>query len=140
MLRDGADAALSYVEAGLQPDLRAAGIRWRDSVRAAREFERRRPEACLEVRYEELVEEPEDRLKKVCEHLDLPFDAAMATRLDHAPDLGDLEEKEHLRRAAEPVTASRVGRARRSLADFDRRMLQDLIGPELKATGYDALT
>lgn len=83
LVRDGRDAALSFVAMRRKPRFnwaRPRGVlsfaaQWRLEVEGARRFGRTRP--YLELRYEDLVAEPERRLREVCDFLGLPFEPAM---------------------------------------------------------------
>jgi len=54
----------------------ATGQRWHKKVQSARQQEHLM-EHYAEVRYEELIAEPEAALRRICDYLELPFDAAM---------------------------------------------------------------
>jgi hypothetical protein len=79
IIRDGRDVALSYQSVTWGPTTaEEAAIRWRGSVRRGRRNGRRLgPGRYREVRYEELVAEPERALRSLCEFLDLEWDDAM---------------------------------------------------------------
>jgi hypothetical protein len=63
----------------------ATGQRWRRKIRSGRDQEHLM-DHYTEVRYEDLIADPEATLRRVCEFIDLPFNAAM---LD-APDREDI--------------------------------------------------
>ena len=86
LVRDGRDAGLSFVDMRRRPrfnwarprGLAAFACQWKLEVEAARTFGRRRgPQRYLELRYEDLVAEPEAKLRGVCEFLGLGFEPAM---------------------------------------------------------------
>jgi len=99
VIRDGRDASLSQNarrrrrghEAVPSGDL---ARRWRDRILAAREAARGL-EGYLEVRFEDLVEEPEAELRRVCELIELDYDPAMLAYHDDA--------EERLQEMAAPV-------------------------------------
>ncbi len=136
VLRDGVDAARSYVRAGLQPDLGAAALRWRESVAAVRRFMRERPGACREVRYEELVAQPRAVVADLCAFLDLAFDSSMLEAHDRAGALPDVARHPHLSAVFEPIGVGSIGRGRRGLAPVEAARLQRLIGADLARLGY----
>ncbi len=81
VIRDGRDtlaAKPGEIDVG---SALATGQRWEKKVRSARQQEHLM-EHYLEVRYEDLVAEPEATLRRVCGFVDLSFDEAM---LDPAP-------------------------------------------------------
>jgi hypothetical protein len=90
VIRDGRDVALSALDRTVK-DLDAAEVarRWKRKIDRARE-DAPRLDHYLEVRYEELVADPEPVLRRVCEFAELEFDAAM---LDYHERSGErLEE------------------------------------------------
>ena len=75
IVRDGRDACLSWRRTWFSPgdDIRVLATEWERHVLAAR----RGTEAgvpCLEVRYEDLVLNPEAALRAICEFVELRFD------------------------------------------------------------------
>ena len=79
LIRDGRDVATSLNSAPFGPKTTVAQARyWANRVRdGVRDGGRLGPDRYLEVRYESLVREPASELLRICELIDLPFDAAM---------------------------------------------------------------
>jgi hypothetical protein len=77
LIRDGRDVALSQLEVhhGADEVTQAAGD-WVAGIEKARKASRRL-DGYLELRYEDLVSEPEPLLRRVCELTELDFDPAM---------------------------------------------------------------
>lgn len=77
VVRDGRDCAASFHRRWKrQPELTI--FRWKKVVMGGhRQGSRLGPERYLEIRYEDLTVEPELWLRRICEFLDLAFDAAM---------------------------------------------------------------
>ena len=77
VIRDGRDVVLSQRDKADTPTpIDVAAKRWRQRVKGTR----RRAEGLehyLEVRYEELVERPEETLRAVCEFIELDYDPVM---------------------------------------------------------------
>ncbi|UCE86684.1 MAG: sulfotransferase [Deltaproteobacteria bacterium] len=136
VLRDGVDAAYSYVQAGLQPDLQRAALRWRDSVAAVRAFARDHVGMCCEVRYEALVADPAAVVQRLCAVLGVGFDPAMLDARAHVAEMGDVAALAHHAAVRRPIRADSIGRGRRSLGARERALLARWIGPELSACGY----
>jgi hypothetical protein len=67
----------------------ATGQRWHKKVRSARQQEHLM-DHYAEVRYEDLVSDPEAALRRVCEFLELPFDAAMVDPPEAAVVIAEL--------------------------------------------------
>ncbi len=111
LIRDGRDAALSFLsmprgivtETWAHPrDAAGFACQWQREVRAARSLGRRvGPARYLEVRYEQLVAEPERELRRICAFAGLEFEPRM---LEYAGTV-DLSAKPHQQSLARPPTA-----------------------------------
>jgi hypothetical protein len=156
VLRDGRDVAMSWAEVswGVHDPAEAAR-RWVRRITAARRHVGRlRAGSYLELRYEDLVSDPEAALRRVAEHLDLPWDAAMLdyhreARERMAPAMRELrsvygrtitaEERERQHAlVSEPPRADRVSRWRTGMPDADRRAFEAIGGELLAELGYEA--
>lgn len=139
LTRDGRDVWLSYRDQGFGPtDLRTAAYEWNRRVGTGRKAGRRLgSERYREVRYEDLIEDPERVLRSVCSFIDLPFDDAMLRHHEVADSkLPPVEENPHHRRAREPVMRSpRDWRA--TLTDSQIRDYEATAGALLEDLGYE---
>jgi len=142
LIRDGRDAAVSFLE---MPEgtftrtwaypSRPAGFacQWRTEVEAARGLGARVGSArYLEVRYEELVAEPERVVRTICDFAELPFERSM---LEYAGSV-DVSEKPHHQGLREPPTAGRRD-WRRELSPEDARAFEEIAGDLLVELGYE---
>lgn len=138
LIRDGRDVALALLDQQWGPtSVRAAATMWRDEVTRCRalglQLPRRR---YLELRYEDLVADPEARLVEVCELIDLPYDPAMC----------DYQRSAREAQAMTPFPESHArldGTVRRGLRDWttqmstiDQARFDVLAGPLLESCGY----
>lgn len=157
LIRDGRDVALSITGLHFGPDtVRDAADRWARRIRKARR-QGARVRHYLEVRYEDLVLDPEPTLRRVCDYVDLPWDPRMLAYHERAPER--LEEiTRDLRRsdaredevipaaqrvgihalASRPPQADRVGRWRMEMSPSDRRIFAQVAGDVLAECGYPA--
>ncbi len=137
MIRDGRDVALSTIDLK-RFHRRAATCAhfWSRQVDGAmREGKRLGSDRYLELRYEDLLDDPEGELRRFCRFVDLPFDAAM---LEHDErDLEKLPERFrsiHSRLALPPTKGLRDWRSqmpRPEVAEFEA-----VAGRELTRAGY----
>jgi Sulfotransferase family len=155
LLRDGRDVAVSWTEVswGTETVLEAAE-EWVTRIRKARRSSRRLvPGTYLEVRYEDLLAEPERVLRRVSEFVELPWDSRM---LDYHRTAGErlsemAGELERRRGAAtitadervsqhslvaEPPREERAGRWRERLSPAERRQVEAVAGRMLGRLGY----
>ena len=107
LVRDGRDAALSFLslpegfseKTWAMPHTAAQfAARWRTEILAARQLGAHVGGRYLELRYEDLVTEPERELRRVCEHTSLPWEPAM---LDY-PGTSDVASMPEHKNLAQP--------------------------------------
>jgi len=85
LIRDGRDTALSLRDLWFSPgkDMTTLARAWRKDVSIARQ-EGRRVRHYLEIRYEALIQNPAAALRKICEFIELEYDAQMLRYHVHA--------------------------------------------------------
>jgi len=153
VIRDGRDAALSLREQWFSPgpDITAQARYWRENVLTAR----RQGRFCrhyVEVRYEELVREPEPLVRRLCSVLRLDFHPGMLRYYERAAER--LREHETRRRPDGSVLvtherrleqqsattmapdATRIGRWRHALSSEECRRFGEVAGDALRQFGY----
>lgn len=133
LLRDGRDAALSYAEAGLYPDLETSAVRWADANRLCAAFAKQKFNVRIQ-RYEDLVRDPESQFKALFDWADLRFAPEMLTK--QAGPMGDVEKLEHHANVVRPISASSVGRWKAKLSSADLKALPDVFHTQLRAFEY----
>lgn len=142
LVRDGRDAALSYlaVPAGVMTepwghprDPAGFACQWRTEVAAAQALGRKVGGGrYLEVRYEDLVAEPEETLRAVCGFAGLEYEDAM---LGYVGSL-DLADKPHQQRLAQPPTPG-VRDWRADMTPGDVASFEKVAGDLLAELGYE---
>ena len=123
MVRDGRDVANSLIGMGWAGNMYTAADYW---LHVEEEWDRLRrmvsPDRYIDVRYEELVKEPEATLERICEFLGLPYDSAM---LDYPDDTTYAYPSPHT-----------IGNWKKSLAPEAIRLGEARIGDKLIELGY----
>jgi Sulfotransferase family len=142
LIRDGRDAALSFLEmpegtftpTWAHPRTPAQfACLWRREVGGARELGWRvGPERYLEVRYEELVANAEQVVRRVCAFAEISFEPAM---LDYTGAI-DVSGKPHQQRLLRPPTAG-VRSWRGDMARDDIAGFEAVAGDRLAELGYE---
>jgi hypothetical protein len=89
VIRDGRDVALSYVDRSFGPsDIPEAALFWKRRVRAGRDAGRQLgPDRYKELRYEDLIESPDQKVRELCSFLDLDFEPGMLTYFEQGEDV-----------------------------------------------------
>jgi hypothetical protein len=153
LVRDGRDVALSQVEVDFGPDQIADAARdWVEGIGKAHRQARRLPHY-LELRYEDLVADPEPLVRRVCEFVELPWDPAMleyhrgadermaeVTRdfeRGGGPAIPAAVRAGRHTRVAEPPQRARAGRWRTDMSAADRETFERIAGDLLSELGYE---
>jgi hypothetical protein len=141
LVRDGRDAALSFLElpegftgkTWAQPrTVPQFAARWRTEVLAARRLGRHARSRYLELRYEDLVAEPERELRQVSEHASLPWEPEM---LDHTRVSDAANMPEHRNLAQPPTPGLRDWRSQMSREDS--LAFEQVAGDVLRSADYE---
>jgi hypothetical protein len=157
VIRDGRDVALSRIRwrqkrSGKTPPVRRMARRWKEAITVARE-QARKVEHYLEVRYEDLVSEPEPTLRRICDFVELPFDEAMLDyhqgasermaeidrTLPGTSDRVELDGSQRLAKhemATKPPEKERIFAWRRDMSPEDRSEFAAVAGKLLDELGY----
>jgi sulfotransferase family protein len=145
LIRDGRDAAVSFL--AMPPGIvtetwahprGAAGFaaQWRTEVRAARRLGRRlEADRYLEVRYEDLVRDPESELRRIGDFAGIPFENAM---LEYQGSV-DLSAKPHQQSLAKAPTPG-LRDWRTELSREDLAAFEGIAGDLLTELGYEVAT
>ena len=157
LIRDGRDVALSQRARALneQPPPAEQAARWVKRIRKSREQAQSLKGArYVEARYEDLVRDPEPTLRRVCEFIELPWDAGMLGYHERAAErlaemAGELRaEGTHATQEAgyridnhapttKPPDPSKLDKWKREMSPEDRAAYESVAGEMLKELGYE---
>lgn len=153
LIRDGRDVAVSITGLHFGPrSVPEAAHRWAKRIRVARE-QGARVGHYIELRYEDLISDPERSLRRICDFVELDWDSAMLDYHDRAADrlqeitrdLPRSHEGEVIPAqqrvsihalASEPPQADRVGRWRTEMSASDQAAFVESAGDLLAELGY----
>jgi hypothetical protein len=155
LIRDGRDVAVSRGARARKRGREATPPRaeaetWKRRIEGARE-QAKRVDHYLELRYEDLIEDPERVLRRICEHIELGFDPSMLDYHERASErlaeLSDIPGKGGRirpgaeRQAAhaltsEPPRSDRVERWRDELSPSELADYESVAGDLLAELGY----
>ena len=142
LIRDGRDVALSYLDTDFgASSLPEAAVQWRRFVRKGRRSGARvGAHRYQEVRYEDLVADPDTVLRSLCEFIDLPFDPSMLRYHERAGViLRNTSHRAHHGRIALPPTSG-LRDWRRDMDPRDTALFEALAGDLLEELGYERAT
>jgi hypothetical protein len=156
LVRDGRDVLLSRRRRGMGADKSIAetAAQWRNRVLAARRQARRLRGRYLELRYEDLVADPEPPLRRICEFIELDYDPGMLRYHERAPERlaemnrdlpgagrrGGRDAAERMAAhalAGEPPRRDRTAAWRSEMSPEDVAEFEAVAGELLAELGYD---
>ena len=160
LIRDGRDVALSQTARAIneQPPPREQAARWVKRIGKAREQAGTlKGPRYVEARYEDLVREPEPTLRRICEFIELPWDAGVLSYHERAAErlaemAGELRgESHHATQEAgyridnhapttKPPDPSKLDKWRTQMATEDVRAYEEVAGGLLDELGYETGT
>lgn len=153
IIRDGRDVSLSHLRMNWGPESYAESARlWRNRIRKARK-QAPRIDNYIEIYFEDLVNDTEGALRRVCEFVELDFDPVMLDYHERAE--GRLAEKarelprknrppqpaearlESHRLAKEPPRSDRIGMWREAMTPDEVAEYEAVAGDLLVELGYE---
>lgn len=142
VIRDGRDVALSFFDVEFGPDtVEGAALRWKRYVSRGRHAGRELGAGrYLEVRYEDLLDEPEEVVGSLCRFLSLSYDEAMLRYFERSDEIvGRIRQSQyHTRLSLPPTKGLRNWRTHMAARDVAR--FEALAGGLLSDLGYERAT
>jgi len=136
LLRDGRDVVSSSLEHYGSDTLFEAVLRWKTSLKRIDRFQKTlAPEQYIEVRYENLVREPEPTLRRVCEFIGIDYSSLMLEYWN-LPSTIEHRYKAHHQNLAKPVFDSSIGKWRERLTKQEQDYVMRNMAAELQKLGY----
>jgi len=90
------------------------------------------------VRYESLVSRPDEVITEICAFLNVQFESGMLEFYrSHQSVEQDTPDGKHHKLLSRPVTAERVGRYKEAFTTPQIQLIEEFLGDELRATGYN---
>ncbi|MEJ2722681.1 MAG: sulfotransferase [bacterium] len=137
IIRDARDTVRSIMKAGWQPSIRRAAERWVRQVTIGRRVGGTLPpERYIEVRFEELVEQPQEQLERITKWLGLDYSSAMLSYFESSDRILPADHMHLLGETKKPVNTARAYAWKKSMSPADVADIEDIAGPTLEACGY----
>ena len=137
IMRDGRDVALSLAKAPWAPDdIYVNAYRWSVEFRKARELEAALgQDRVFRVHYEDLVQQPEPTLERLCGFLRLQYEPTMLNNVGASKEIIHAHEERWKARNRESIFTSSIGKFRRELPERTIARLNGLLWKPLTSTG-----
>jgi hypothetical protein len=139
LIRDGRDVAQSFsgVDFGPPKDPVAQAYYWRRHVTSGRRAGARLgPDRYLEIRYEDLVEDPKRQLRSICGFADLAFDEVMLRYRETVPSAVPAGDRAYQANTEMPIVKG-IRDWRTSMSPQDVAAFEAVAGDVLAALGYE---
>ena len=136
LLRDGRDVTASLVSRFGENHLYESVLRWKTSLKRINQFRKQiQSRQYLEVRYEDLVREPEQVLQQVCQFIGIDYSTVM---LDYWKLPSTIEHKydSYHKNLEKPVFDSSIGKWMEVLNAEQQQYVLEKMSRELKELGY----
>ena len=137
VLRDGRDVALSLMKAGWEKSIKSAASRWQQRVSYGTTIgSKLGNERYYELKYEDLVTQPELSLRKLCTWLGIEYSPDMLQH--HTKTKDHINRDWHLHaRVAEPINGSRAFAWKKKLTRIQVAEIEHVAGALLDQLDYE---
>lgn len=139
IVRDGRDVVLSWRKLEMGPENLAVGARaWRDHVAQKRLWGKRHPDRYCEVRYEDLLENPEREVRRICDFSGIEFRPEML-RFHEGEMAQAIANSSTHALLGKPIDASNREKWRSKMPAEDVAFFEWIAGQELADSGYPVM-
>ena len=127
IIRDPYDSIYSYVKSGIYSNYIDAATRWKKSIELSCDFGHKFPNKYYEIKYEELVNEPESYIKEICAFLTINFEKKMLDMSDKSKKLGDVQTLAHHENVLKPISNKYIGLGLKNLSQIDKTLIDNVL-------------
>lgn len=135
VVRDGRDVVASFLKSKLQPDLLKAANRWNSTIDYLMKYSKKNSSRILEVKYENLVSDPEKEMRKICKFLNFSFENAMLLQDVKSKKPADINY-EHHQNIVNPINIQSIGKWKSYFSASEKEEIHKLLGKNLMKLGY----
>ncbi len=138
LLRDGRDVSAAYKKGGEKTfgflaNAEAAAHHWTKSLQAYRYLEKRT--SVHLIRYEELVRNPEQTLRGICNFLQVPYVPTMLQYYTHVPEVKEYTANHHAN-LYRPLQTHSIGQWEHILTEKEQKSVLKILHPHLTTFNY----
>jgi hypothetical protein len=140
LIRDGRDVAMSWMQTPFSPgSIEETAERWRRYVGRGRKDGREIPDRYLEVRYEDLVDDPEPVLRTISDFVDLSFDPVMLDHTQRANEIIASVRNPAIHQNLQQPVSTGMRDWRQEMSPEDVHTFQVVAGDLLEELGYEVV-
>jgi hypothetical protein len=134
-VRDGRDVALAHTDG---TKIEQVALSWKRRVNAGREARQDLgPDRYIESRFEEVIDDTEGSVRRICEFIDLPYDPVMLTYYERAGDIVSTTAVPDRHKDIFLPPTKGLRDWRRELSDDQVARFEALAGDVLRDLGYE---
>lgn len=135
IVRDPRDVSLSWINSSFnRGNTVYHALRWRISMATGKKLSEKYKNDYLEIKYEELLTQPEETLKKVCTFINVTYDPKMKD--SHQFNQRYDQHKNH-HKLTQPIQTSNYNKWKKKMSPQDARVFDVIIGQTLVDKGYE---
>jgi len=136
LIRDGRDVAISHIDADWVRYYKPHGFPWTRAIEKRREYRSSIYDSrIMDVRYEDLVSEPETTVRKICEFLGETFEPTMLEYRSRSNLVPERERGIH-RKLDEPMARDAISVWQRKLRPWECFAIESCLYNDLLQLGY----
>lgn len=136
IVRDGRDVCLSWMKLSMGPENLAIAARaWRKHIAGKRQWGALHPDRYCEIRYEDLLENPEHETRRICEFIGIEFKPEMLQFHQGEMAQAIANSSTHAM-LGKPIDSTNREKWRSLMTSEDLAFFEWLAGKELAKTGY----
>jgi len=147
LIRDPRDNHISLFNARfVTPSITYNTIMWKEAIISIETFSNFYPDRFYTIKYEDLVQNPEANLKKICSFLSIPYCPEMLSYHKYKNEFTNVIfiSDEYLKRyhtsILEPVNTEKIGQWKKRLSRKKIKMAERIAGKYLDKYGYERLS
>ncbi|NVO20913.1 MAG: sulfotransferase [Bacteroidetes bacterium] len=142
LTRDYRDNLVSMLDVDFEmPNISVLVYRWKYSWMTINKVASKYPERFLTIRYEDLVENAQERFCELCRFLEIPFEPSIFEFHNRKEELESHFPKEiidrYFRSLFNPIDTSKVGIYKKRLSQFQVRVADQVAGIAAAEAGYE---
>lgn len=112
------------------------GIGWLRAMQLDQQFAELYPQRYMNVRYEDIVRAPEEKLREICEFVEVPFEKRMLEHGYQNSSYRNSMETRTVQDESKPFDASAINRWRDLIHPVTKRCIETLTRTQLRRLGY----